>query len=192
MVEHSLESTRINIVYHGPAVAGKTANLLYLHANLTYERKGELHSEVLQETEERRIFFDIRIPETRMMKRIISQIRLQCVPGCVFYAQSYQNLLLEADAVVFVVDSQRDRLDANDESLDDMIHILQQRGLFLKEFPCALQYNKRDLPNILSIQELERQLNHVHAPYFEAVASKGIGVIETFQWIMNRIGHHDK
>ncbi len=187
MIEHSLEPTKINILYHGPAAVGKTTNLLYLHKNVVCEKKGELRSIVHQELEHRYIFFDMSLSETIAMKHNVSHLRLQCIPGCTLHTESRQEMVRNADAIVFVADSQRERVEANEEALGQMKHILQERGASLQTFPWTLQYNKRDLPNIQSIQELERELNHEHISYFEAVASKGIGMIKTFQEIVHRI-----
>ena len=190
MATQSLESTRMTVVYHGPAATGKTANLLYLHTNLPCKRKGEFLSAMRRETEQyayRYIFFDITPSEEISDAHNVSLMRLQCLPGAVRFPESRLDILLEADAIVFIADSQSGRSDANELSLKEMELVLQHRGYSLQEFPWVLQYNKRDLPNLWSIQELESRLNHVHAPYVEAIASLGAGVIETFQTLMNRI-----
>lgn len=186
MTEQSLESTRITVVYHGAVIAGKTTNVVYLYKKLAYERNGDLHSELLR-GKDRFIFFDSIFPQEIAIQHNAAQVRLQCVPGAIWYRESRQDILLGADAVVFVADSRRERFDANLETLEEMKQVLHQRGESLNEFPWILQYNKRDLPNIGSIQELERDLNHAHVPYIEAVASQGIGVMETFQALLNRL-----
>lgn len=173
------------IVYHGPAVAGKTTNLLYLHQHVTCERKGELRCIAHPQYEPRHLFFEIRLSEA--ITQNVSQVCLQCIPGCTFYEEFREDLIQQADAIVFVADSQYERFEANDDMLTMMRRILQQRGYSLQEFPCILQYNKRDLPNIASIEELQYRLNPVNVPHFETVASQGIGVLESFQEIVHRL-----
>ena len=185
MAKQSFEPPRIHIVYHGPGIAGKTMNLIDLHKNLKCGSKGEFQSEWVRETD-RYIYFDIELQEAINKIVHVSQARVQCVPGAVYYAESRYEILLKADAIVFVADSQRERLEANQEALKQMVLILQQRGHSLEDFPWVLQYNKRDLPNLASIQELEICLNSVRVPSFEAIATQGIGVLETFQGIMNQ------
>ena len=175
----------MTILYHGPAVSGKTTNLIHLQKKLACEWKGELHSKLVGE-DERFIFFDSSPPEI-LAQHSVSQLRLQCVPGAIMYTEYRQELIRQANAVVFVADSQRARVDANKQMLEEMKFVLKQRGETLKEFPWVLQYNKRDLPSISSIKELEQQLNPYHIQSWEAVASQGVGIIETFYGIINRI-----
>jgi GTPase SAR1 family protein len=184
--KRTLTSPKIHIIYHGPGVSGKTTSLLYLHAHLPYESKGKMTSEQIHEVD-RTIFFDLVIPEIMTGKNEKYHIRLQCLAGSILSQKSRHDILMRADAIVFVADSQWERLDANQEGLDEMRRVLAQRGLSADTFPWIIQYNKRDLPNIPLLQDRERWLNKHHVPYFETVAVKGIGVLETFHGIMERL-----
>lgn len=172
----------IKIVYYGPVVSGKTANLLYIHSKVPSEMKGELVS--LQTPQDRTIFFDFLQLETEKIQGKTPKLNLYTVPGLVNYAHNRKISLNGVDGVVFVADSQADRLEANKETLLDLESQLRQEGHHLEEFPWVIQYNKRDLPNVAPIPSLQRELNTWNVPYFEAVATQGIGVLQTLKGIV--------
>jgi len=174
---------RINIGYYGPGVSGKTSNLVYIYTSLTPDVKGGLVS--LKIRGDRRIAFDFVIPEIGTIGGKTPRFYLFCAPGCVRYPESHAAVLAEADAIVFVADSQADRLEANIEMLSEMKKTLLHQGRTMENFSWIIQYNKRDLPNVAPIQELQLKLNPYRVPYFEAVANQRIGVFETLKAIID-------
>jgi len=171
----------IKIVYYGPGLSGKTTNLEYLYAKMPKENKGKMVS--MKTRADRTLFFDflpIDIGEINGMK---IRFLLYTVPGQVYYNATRKLVLKGVDAVVFVADSSADRMQDNKESLKNLEENLNDLGLSLNELPWIIQYNKRDLPNRLDVDILEKHLNPTGVPSFEAVATKGIGVYETFESI---------
>lgn len=184
-INWALQQINLKIVYYGPGVSGKTTNLLYIHSKVAPDLKGELVS--LQTQEDRTIFFDFLQLEVGKIKGKKPKFNLYTVPGQVYYAYSRKVILNGVDGVVFVADSQFDRLEANLETLNDLESNLRQDGHKLNEFPWVIQYNKRDLPNVAPIQYLQLKLNKFNAPYFEAVATQGNGVFETLKAVINLV-----
>jgi hypothetical protein len=184
-INWALQQINLKIVYYGPGVSGKTTNLLYIHSKVAPDLKGELVS--LQTQEDRTIFFDFLQLEVGKIKGKKPKFNLYTVPGQVYYAYSRKVILNGVDGVVFVADSQFDRLEANLETLNDLENNLRQDGLKLDEFPWVIQYNKRDLPNVAPIQYLQLKLNKYNVPYFEAVATQGNGVFETLKAVINLV-----
>ncbi|HWP47009.1 MAG TPA: GTPase domain-containing protein [Candidatus Limnocylindrales bacterium] len=184
-INWALQQINLKIVYYGPGVSGKTTNLLYIHSKVAPELKGELVS--LQTQEDRTIFFDFLQLEVGKIKGKKPKFNLYTVPGQVYYAYSRKVILNGVDGVVFVADSQFDRLEANLETLNDLENNLKQDGHKMDEFPWVIQYNKRDLPNVAPIPYLQLKLNKYNVPYFEAVANKGIGVFETLKAVINLV-----
>ena len=184
-INWALQQINLKIVYYGPGVSGKTTNLLYIHSKVAPELKGELVS--LQTQEDRTIFFDFLQLEVGKIKGKKPKFNLYTVPGQVYYAYSRKVILNGVDGVVFVADSQFDRLEANLETLNDLENNLRQDGHKMHEFPWVIQYNKRDLPNVAPIQYLQLKLNKVNVPYFEAVATQGNGVFETLKAVINLV-----
>jgi len=184
-INWALQQINLKIVYYGPGVSGKTTNLLYIHSKVAPELKGELVS--LQTQEDRTIFFDFLQLEVGKIKGKKPKFNLYTVPGQVYYAYSRKVILNGVDGVVFVADSQFDRLEANLETLNDLENNLKQDGHKLDEFPWVIQYNKRDLPNVAPIPYLQLKLNKYNVPYFEAVANKGTGVFETLKAVINLV-----
>lgn len=184
-INWALQQINLKIVYYGPGVSGKTTNLLYIHSKVAPDLKGELVS--LQTQEDRTIFFDFLQLEVGKIKGKKPKFNLYTVPGQVYYAYSRKVILNGVDGVVFVADSQFDRLEANLETLNDLENNLRQDGLNMNEFPWVIQYNKRDLPNVAPIQYLQLKLNKYNVPYFEAVSTQGNGVFETLKSVINLV-----
>jgi len=167
------------IVYYGPGLCGKTTNLQFIYQKTNPEAKGKMIS--LATETERTLFFDflpLALGEIRGFK---TRFHLYTVPGQVFYDASRKLILKGVDGVVFVADSQIARMDANIESLENLRHNLAEQGYDLDKIPFVIQYNKRDMPSIASVEELRAALNPNGVPDFEAVASTGEGVFETLK-----------
>ncbi|MFZ5891528.1 MAG: GTP-binding protein [Myxococcota bacterium] len=169
------------IVYYGPGLGGKTTTLQYIHATAKPEHKGKMVS--LATPVDRTLYFDflpIRLPSVRGMS---VRLQLFTVPGQVYYNATRKLVLTGADAVVVVYDSQRARMDANLESLENLKENLRAHGKSLEEVPHVVQYNKRDLYDVLPLDELDRQLNRAGAPSFATTATSGEGVYEALEAI---------
>jgi mutual gliding-motility protein MglA len=178
----------LKLVYYGPGMSGKTTNLEFVHSKLDPRLCGELIS--LKTKEDRTLFFDFLQLEIDKIKGKKPKFNLYTVPGQVFYATSRKVILNGVDGVVIVFDSQVDRLEDNLESLEDFKNNLIAYGYDFYNFPWVIQYNKRDLPAVESIENLEKALNPTHVPYFEAVAVEGIGVFDTLKFTINLVVEH--
>jgi signal recognition particle receptor subunit beta len=178
-INYSSREINCKIVYYGPGLCGKTTNLQYIHKRMTPDRKGKLIS--LATETERTLFFDFLPLALGDIKGFKVRFHLYTVPGQVFYAASRRLILKGVDGVVFVADSQIERTEANVESLDDLRINLAEQGYELQKLPLTMQYNKRDLPNVVPVEELNTLLNPNSAPWFEAVAPTGSGVFETLK-----------
>lgn len=173
------------IVYYGPPLGGKTTNLKALYNGYPEELRGELI--VLPTGTDRTIFFDYLPLTVRTLRGMNLRIQLYTVPGQVRFDSTRQVVLRGVDGVVFVADSQRQALQANRDSWANLKKNLALQGLFLDRVPHVLQYNKRDLADIASVEELDRTLNEFNAPFFEAIAIQGIGVEETLEAIVKLV-----
>jgi len=169
------------IVYYGPAVSGKTTNLQYVHEHLKQEQRGKMVS--LATDEDRTLFFDFLPIELESVRGFKTRFHLYTVPGQVYYGATRRAVLTGADGVIFVADSQVDRLEENRVALKDLEENLNYYGKKLETTPFILQYNKRDLEDILTTEELNQKLNRLNAPCFEAVAVSGKGVFETLTMV---------
>ncbi len=169
------------IVYYGPGLSGKTTNLQFIYNSLPANRRGELVS--LPTETDRTLFFDLLPLRLGKIGEFTTRLQLYTVPGQVFYNATRRVVLQGVDGIVFVADSQRAMREANIESLENLKENLATYGLTLSQIPWVLQYNKRDLPDILSVEELNRDLNFMNVPYFEAIAIAGVGVIPTLKKI---------
>lgn len=167
------------IVYYGPGMSGKTTNLMHIHSVLDKDRKGEII--VLDTEEERTLFFDFFPLELGRIEGYSVRFNMYTVPGQVFYEASRRLILDGADGVVFVADSQADRLVDNIESFHMLQENLASFGTEWSRFPLVLQYNKRDLEGILPVGTLETQLGLNGISVLEAVATAGEGVMETIR-----------
>lgn len=173
------------IVYYGPPLGGKTTNLKALYNGYPEELRGELI--VLPTGTDRTIYFDYLPLTVRTLRGMNLRIQLYTVPGQVRFDSTRQVVLRGVDGVVFVADSQLQAMQANRDSWANLKKNLALQGLFLDRLPHVLQYNKRDLPEIATVEELDRTLNEFNAPFFEAVAIEGIGVEDTLQAIVKLV-----
>ena len=173
------------IVYYGPGLGGKTTNLQYIYDITNADNKGKLVS--LATETERTLFCDFLPIDLGQIRGLRTRFHLYTVPGQVFYDASRKLILRGVDGVVFVADSQEERLDANLESLANLNENLKEHGFDLLKIPYVLQLNKRDLPNVLSAEELKKQLLFKNEPVFEAVATTGDGVLETLKAIARQV-----
>ena len=167
------------LVYYGPGLGGKTANLQWIYDHTGTNQKGKMAS--LATETDRTLFFDFLPLDLGTVRGFRTRFHLYTVPGQVFYEASRRLILKGADGVVFVADSQEERLDANLETLDNLREHLKDHNLNFETIPYVLQLNKRDLPNILSVEELKKQLGVKGEPTLEAVAITGQGVFDTLK-----------
>jgi mutual gliding-motility protein MglA len=173
------------IVYYGPGLGGKTTNLQYLYDITGAANKGKLVS--LATETERTLFFDFLPIDLGQIRGLRTRFHLYTVPGQVFYDASRKLILRGVDGIVFVADSQEERLDANLESLANLDQNLKEHGFDLRKIPYVLQLNKRDLPNAMPADQLERQLQFKGEPVFEAVARTGAGVVDTLKGVARQV-----
>ncbi len=176
------------IVYYGPGMCGKTTNLQKVHELMRPQMKSELVS-VATETD-RTIYFDFLPVKLGKIAGFDFVVRSFTVPGQPYYGETRKMVLQGADGVVFVADSQRYMLDQNKDSLMDLKRNLKVNNLDFATIPLVLQYNKRDLPDCLSIPDLEQALNERRVPFFEASAFKGVGVVETLKAVTLTVFKH--
>jgi mutual gliding-motility protein MglA len=167
----------LKLVYYGPGLCGKTANLEYIYARAPAQGRGKLVS--LKTSTERTLFFDFLPLDVGAVGSFRARLSLYTVPGQVFYRASRRLVLKGVDGVVFVVDSQRARLDANLEAMEDLRENLAEMGTPLDRLPLIVQYNKRDMVDIEPVEQLRELLNPAGLPEFESDARSGRGVMET-------------
>src|ERR1700686_4606909 len=179
VVNYGTREITCKIVYYGPGRSGKTTNLQHVYKQLPEERKGKMVS--LATETDRTLFFDFLPLDLGSVRGFRTRFHLYTVPGQVFYEASRRLILKGADGVVFVADSQEERLDANLETLDNLREHLKDHNLNFNTIPYVLQLNKRDLPNVLPIDELQKQQSVKGDPTTEAVAVTGQGVFETLR-----------
>ncbi len=179
LFNYSTKELTAKVVYYGPGLCGKTTNLQWIHEKLPIKNKGKMLS--LATETDRTLFFDFLPIEIGTIRGMRTRIQLYTVPGQVFYNATRRMVLKGADAVCFVADSQEAMLDANLESYENMRQNLEANEIDPDEIPVVLQYNKRDLPNALPIEILNERMNPLNAPFYEAVAVKGIGVEDTLK-----------
>jgi mutual gliding-motility protein MglA len=188
LFNYSTRELTAKIVFYGPGLCGKTTNLQYIHENLPGEVKGKMLS--LATKTDRTLFFDflpIDLGEIRGMK---TRVQLYTVPGQVFYNETRKLVLKGADGIVFVADSQETMIGANVESFKNLEENLKAHGMKLGEMPHVIQFNKRDLPKLSSIEDLNAALNKFNAPFYESVATTGIGVQDTLKAIVKLVLLH--
>jgi len=169
------------IVYYGPGLCGKTTNLQHIYQKTSPKSRGEMVS--LETETDRTLFFDLLPLDVGNIAGFKTRFQLYTVPGQVFYNSTRKLVLRGVDGIVFVADSQTPMLEANIESMNNLKDNLSELGLNLDEVPLVLQYNKRDLKNVISMEEMNRTLNPTNLPHFEASALQGAGVFETLKGI---------
>ena len=179
LFNYALKELTAKIVYYGPGLSGKTTNLKYIHEEVPIKSKGRMLT--LATETDRTLYFDFLPVEAGIVRGIKTRIQLYTVPGQVFYNATRRMVLKGADGVVFVADSQKDMMEANLESLENLKENLAAHDLQLGEVPFVLQYNKRDLEDALSIEAMNEELNKLNVPFYAAVAIEGIGVEDTLK-----------
>lgn len=184
-INYSSREINCKIVYYGPGLCGKTTNLQYIYAKTNPEAKGKMIS--LETETERTLFFDFLPLSLGEIRGFKTRFHLYTVPGQVFYDASRKLILKGVDGVVFVADSQVERMDANVESLENLRENLAEQGYDLDKIPYVVQYNKRDLPNAVAKEYLHEYLNPTNVPDFEAVATTGYGVFDTLKAVAKQV-----
>lgn len=180
-INYSSREINCKIVYYGPGLGGKTTNLQFIYDKMSPDTKGKLIS--LATETERTLFFDFLPLALGDIRGFKTRFQLYTVPGQVFYDASRKLILRGVDGVVFVADSQIERMDANIESFENLKINLKENGYDFDKIPFVMQYNKRDMPNAADLQEMKNILNAKGSPDFEGVAIKGIAVFETLKAI---------
>ncbi len=178
-INYSSREINCKIVYYGPGLCGKTTNLQYIYNKTNAETKGKLIS--LSTETDRTLFFDFLPLSLGEIRGFKTRFHLYTVPGQVFYDASRKLILKGVDGVVFVADSQVERMEANMESMENLRINLNEQGYDLNKIPFVIQYNKRDLPNAMSAEEMRRELNPRNVPDYQAVAPTGVGVFDTLK-----------
>ena len=178
-INYASREINCKIVYYGPGLCGKTTNLQHIYNKTNPDLKGKMIS--LATETERTLFFDFLPLALGQIRGFKTRFHLYTVPGQVFYDASRKLILKGVDGVVFVADSQIERMEANIESLDNLRINLTEQGYDLDKITCVIQYNKRDLPNSAALEEMQQLLNPKGLPEFEACATTGQGVFETLK-----------
>ena len=184
-INYSSREINCKIVYYGPGLCGKTTNLQYIFDSTAPQSRGKLIS--LATETDRTLFFDFMPLELGTVRGFKTRFHLYTVPGQVFYDASRKLILKGVDGVVFVADSQEERMDANVESLYNLEENLQSQGYDLMKLPYVLQLNKRDLQNIVPAEDLAAELQRKGEPVVEAVASTGTGVFDTLKAVAKQV-----
>ena len=177
LINYAGREINCKIVYYGTGLGGKTTNLEYVYSKVNPDAKGKMIS--LATETERTLFFDFLPIDLGDVKGFKTRFHLYTVPGQVYYNASRKLILKGVDGVIFVADSQAERMEANIEAMHNLYENLDSYGYDLTTIPFAMQYNKRDLPNAMPMDDLRAQLNPMGVPDFEGVAIEGTGVFET-------------
>jgi len=184
-INYASREINCKIVYYGPGLCGKTTNLQHIYDSTAQEAKGKLIS--LATETDRTLFFDFMPLELGTVRGFKTRFHLYTVPGQVYYDASRKLILKGVDGVVFVADSQEERMDANIESLYNLEENLATQGYDLMKLPYVLQLNKRDLPNVVPTEDLAQELRRKDEPVFEAVAATGTGVFDTLKGVAKQV-----
>lgn len=184
-INQEAKEIHCKVVYYGPSLGGKTTNIQWVYQKTAPGDRSELSA--FNANPERTLFFDFLPMNAGKIRDLNVRFHLYTVPGQVVYDASRKLILKGLDGVIFVADSQLERMDENLEALKNLDKNLDQQGYNIKQVPLAIQYNKRDLPNVASIAELRAALNKYNAPDFEASASVGRGVLETLRTVSKAI-----
>ncbi|PIE03568.1 MAG: hypothetical protein CSA81_01490 [Acidobacteria bacterium] len=188
LFNYATKELTAKVVYYGPGLCGKTTNLQYIYDTLPESTKGKMLS--LATKTDRTLFFDFLPIDLGNIRGMKTKIQLYTVPGQVFYDTTRKLVLKGADGVVFVADSQAPMVDANIDSFDNLITNLREQNQELENLPHVIQLNKRDMKNILSVEEMNEKVNRFNAPSFEAIATEGEGVFETLKGISKLVLKH--
>lgn len=179
VISYSGKEANAKIVYYGPGLGGKTTNLEFIYDSVPASSRGKMVS--MKTQTDRTLFFDFLPLDLGELGGFRTRFLLYTVPGQVFYNATRKLVLRGCDAVAFIADSQVGKMDENKESLANLVDNLADYDLKLDDIPWVIQYNKRDLPEVYTVEELNRELNPQNVPYFEAVGTEGTGVFETFR-----------
>ncbi len=188
LFNHATREMTAKIVYYGPGLCGKTTNLMVIFDELEPNKKGKMLS--LATKTDRTLFFDLLPVDIGKVGAFNLKIQLYTVPGQVFYNETRKLVLKGADAVVFVADSQPAMVEATRDSFANLMENLQENNIDPNDTPLVIQYNKRDLPGVLPVEELQDKLGFEGYPYTEASAIKGEGVMETFHLVSKITAKH--
>jgi signal recognition particle receptor subunit beta len=188
LFNHATREMTAKIVYYGPGLCGKTTNLMVIFDKLDPKQKGKMLS--LATKTDRTLFFDLLPVDIGKVGAFNLKIQLYTVPGQVFYNETRKLVLKGADAVVFVADSQQSMIDSTRESFANLMENLEQNNIDPNDTPIIIQFNKRDIPGVLPVEELQEQLAFEGYPYTEASAIKGEGVMETFHLVSKITAKH--
>ncbi len=193
-INYSTKEVNCKIVYVGTGLCGKTTNVQYVYEQTAQDLRGKFFAG--NSENERTLFFDFLPLGVGDVRGYKTRFHLYTIPGQTFYEISQQFILKGVDGVVFVVDSQAERMEANLESFEILNRNLERQGYDPNKLPIIFQYNKRDLPTALPLKELEQTFNPSRKPSFEAVASRGEGVMETLQsitqWVIRELKGGEK
>ncbi|MCB0420386.1 MAG: gliding-motility protein MglA [Bdellovibrionales bacterium] len=184
-INYNAKEIHCKIVYYGPSLGGKTTNLQWVYHKTTGQDQSDLVD--LPTDVERTMFFDFLPMDVGEIRGFKTRFHLYTVPGQVVYDASRKLILKGLDGVIFVADSQAERMEENIQALENLEKNLEQQGYDINEIPLVIQYNKRDLPNALPVAELRRTLNKFNAPDFEGTARQGDGVFESLKTISKSI-----
>ena len=185
LVNYSTREITSKIVYYGPGRSGKTTNLQYIYGQVPEDRRGRMVS--LATETDRTLFFDFLPLDLGTISGFQTRFQLYTVPGQVYYDATRKLVLQGADGVVFVADSQRAQRDENVESFRNLQVNLLEQGVDPRQIPMVLQYNKRDLPGVMGLEELDDLLNYRDLPRYEARALAGAGVFDTLRGISEQV-----
>jgi len=185
MINYASREINCKVVYYGTGLGGKTTNLEYIYSRVNPDTKGKMIS--LATETERTLFFDFLPIDLGQVRGFKTRFHLYTVPGQVYYNASRKLILKGVDGIIFVADSQRSRMEANIEAMHNLYENLDSYGYDIEEIPLSIQYNKRDLEDIQSMQELHAQLNPMEVPDFEAIAIEGVGVFDTLKSVSKRV-----
>ncbi|KYG68788.1 MULTISPECIES: ATP/GTP-binding protein [Bdellovibrio] len=184
-INYNAKEIHCKVVYYGPSLGGKTTNIQWVYQKTAEDQKSKLVA--LNTDIERTLFFDFLPLNVGDIRGFKTRFHLYTVPGQVVYDASRKLILKGLDGVIFVADSQIERMDENLESLRNLERNLEQQGYDIREIPLIMQYNKRDLPNVASLAELRSALNPYNAPEIEGCASEGKGVFESLKTVSKSI-----
>jgi signal recognition particle receptor subunit beta len=185
VINNSTKEMHCKVVYYGPSLGGKTTSMQWIYQKSQGKERSELFN--LPTEVERTIFFDFLPLDVGDIRGFKTRMHLYTVPGQVIYDNSRKLILKGLDGIVFVADSQEERMEENIQSLENLEKNLEQQGMSLKEVPFVIQYNKRDLPTALPISKMRTALNHWNAPDFETIAQDGKGVVDSLNTVSKSI-----
>src|SRR6185503_17658971 len=184
-INFALREVNCKIVYYGPGMSGKTTNLEIVHKKAPEANKGELTS--IATEGDRTLFFDFMPLDLGTIAGMRTRFQLYTVPGQVYYNSTRKLVLQGVDGIVFVADSSESKMEENLESLENLKNNLAEYGKDIREIPLVFQFNKRDLPDALTVDQLNERMNHWGCPYFEAVAITGEGVFPTLKCLSGMV-----